>query len=67
MQIASIEQVIDKLLIFMFKQINVWNVNRNVQILTQIKFQRPKVVCEGFLTASLYTSMAKSFATQKIT
>ena len=44
MQIASIEQVIDKLFWFFFS-CSSWSnrdVNGNVQILTQIKFERPK-------------------------
>lgn len=43
MQIGSIEQVIDKLLIFTFNQKRARDVNGNVQILTQIKSERPRV------------------------
>ena len=51
MQIASIEQVIDKLFWFFFFSCSSRSnrdVNGNVQILTQIKFERPKAIDKRF-------------------
>lgn len=71
MQIASIEQVIDKLLIFMFILINVClvvDVNGNVQILTQIKFERPEEnkAVKVLFSWNLILHTDGSIATQKL-